>query len=98
MHSERGMPSSTMHRLVEPLAFGWRLPMWDPDGAPAREWFPSALANMDALHGQFDSIWLSDHFVPGTRWMPAEPDALECWTATSYLAARYDKYRFGQIV
>lgn len=53
-----------------PVRFGWRLPMWDPDGAPVPAWLPAVRANLDALRGKFDSVWLSDHFVPGAPWMP----------------------------
>jgi alkanesulfonate monooxygenase SsuD/methylene tetrahydromethanopterin reductase-like flavin-dependent oxidoreductase (luciferase family) len=81
-----------------PVRFGWRLPMWDPDGAPATDWLPDVRANLDALRGKFDSVWLSDHFVPGTTWMPPEPDTLECWTATVHFAAAFPEYQYGQIV
>jgi alkanesulfonate monooxygenase SsuD/methylene tetrahydromethanopterin reductase-like flavin-dependent oxidoreductase (luciferase family) len=75
-----------------PLRFGWRVPMWDPDGAPAPAWLPEVRANLDALHGVYDSIWLSDHFVPGASWMPPEPDTLECWTAVAHFATAYPEY------
>ena len=81
-----------------PLRFGWRLPMWDPAGAPRRSWLPAIHTNLAALRGRFHSVWLSDHFVPGTGWMPPEPDTLECWTATAAFAAAYPEYDFGQIV
>jgi alkanesulfonate monooxygenase SsuD/methylene tetrahydromethanopterin reductase-like flavin-dependent oxidoreductase (luciferase family) len=80
------------------VRFGWRMPMWDPDGAPATAWLPGIRAHLEALRGRFDSVWLSDHLVPGTRWMPPEPDTLECWTSTAYLAAAYPDYQYGQIV
>jgi len=80
------------------VRFGWRLPMWDPEGAPAATWLPAVHANLDALRGKFASVWLSDHFVPGTGWMPPEPDTLECWTATAALAMAYPDYDFGQVV
>jgi alkanesulfonate monooxygenase SsuD/methylene tetrahydromethanopterin reductase-like flavin-dependent oxidoreductase (luciferase family) len=80
------------------LQFGWRMPMWDPDGAPAKEWLPQVQENMDVLRRHYQTVWLSDHFVPGTNWMPPEPDTLECWTATAYLAAAFPEYQFGQIV
>ena len=81
-----------------PLRFGWRLPMWDPDKAPARSWLPDVHANLDALRGKFDSVWTSDHFVPGTRWMEPDPDTMECWTATSYFAGLYPEFDYGQVV
>ena len=81
-----------------PLRFGWRMPMWDPAGAPATSWLPAARANLAALRGKYDSVWLSDHFVPGTNWMPPEPDTLECWTATVHFSAVFPEYQYGQVV
>ena len=81
-----------------PLKFGWRVPMWDPDLAPAAAWLPAVRANLDTLRGLYDSIWLSDHLVPGTPWMPPEPDTLECWTAVTHFATAYPEYQVGQIV
>jgi alkanesulfonate monooxygenase SsuD/methylene tetrahydromethanopterin reductase-like flavin-dependent oxidoreductase (luciferase family) len=81
-----------------PLRIGWRMPMWDPDGQAVSAWLPSVASNLEAIRGAFDSVWLSDHFVPGTRWMPPEPDTLECWTATAYLAAAFPDFHYGQIV
>ncbi|MCC7367153.1 MAG: LLM class flavin-dependent oxidoreductase [Chloroflexi bacterium] len=84
--------------LDAPLRFGWRLPMWDPAGAPAVSWLPAVRGNLSALRGKYDSVWLSDHFVPGTPWMPPEPDTLECWTATAHFSAVFPEYQYGQIV
>ncbi len=81
-----------------PLKFGWRVPMWDPDRAPATTWLPAVRASLDALRGSYDSIWLSDHLVPGTTWMPPEPDTLECWTAVTHFATAFPEYQVGQIV
>ena len=81
-----------------PLRFGWRMPMWDPAGAPATSWLPAVRGNLAALRGKYDSVWLSDHFVPGTPWMPPEPDTLECWTATAHFSAAFPEYQYGQIV
>ena len=81
-----------------PLRFGWRIPMWDPEGAPAQEWLPQVHATLAQLRGRFHSIWTSDHFVPGTPWMPPEPDTLECWTATAMFAAAYPEFQVGQVV
>ena len=81
-----------------PLRFGWRMPMWDPAGAPATSWLPAVRANLSQLRGKYDSVWLSDHFVPGTPWMPPEPDTLECWTATVHFSAIFPDYQYGQIV
>lgn len=81
-----------------PLGIGWRMPMWDPDGAPLRDWLPAVHENLHALTGHFGTVWLSDHLVPGSTWMSPVTDTLECWTATAYMAAAHPSYRFGQIV
>lgn len=81
-----------------PLQFGWRMPMWDPEGAPATSWLPDVHANLAALRGKFQAVWLSDHFVPGAGWMPPDPDTLECWTATAAMAMAHPEYDYGQIV
>jgi len=96
-----GVITSTMapgSGRAAPLKFGWRVPMWDPDRAPAPAWLPDVRANLDALRGSYDSIWLSDHLVPGAGWMPPEPDTLECWTAVAHFATAYPEYEVGQIV
>jgi len=91
-------PAAPGSGRATPLRFGWRLPMWDAAGAPLSDWLPGVHQNLQALRGRFDSVWLSDHFIPGTGWMPPEPDTLECWTATAAFAAAYPEYVFGQIV
>jgi alkanesulfonate monooxygenase SsuD/methylene tetrahydromethanopterin reductase-like flavin-dependent oxidoreductase (luciferase family) len=72
--------------------------MWDPDGARAHTWLPAVHENLATLSGKFDSVWLSDHFVPGAGWKSPETDTLECWTATAAFAMAYPAFRYGQIV
>jgi alkanesulfonate monooxygenase SsuD/methylene tetrahydromethanopterin reductase-like flavin-dependent oxidoreductase (luciferase family) len=81
-----------------PVGFGWRMPMWDPHAQPMATWVPDVRRNLEALRGKFDSVWLSDHFIPGSPWMPPEPDAMECWAATAHFSALFPEYRYGQIV
>jgi alkanesulfonate monooxygenase SsuD/methylene tetrahydromethanopterin reductase-like flavin-dependent oxidoreductase (luciferase family) len=81
------------------ITFGWRMPMWDPAGAPLGDWLPDVRRNLDALPADtFRTIWLSDHFVPGTTWAPPHWDTLECMTALIHFATAYPRYRYGQIV
>ncbi len=72
--------------------------MWDPDGAPLAIWLPGVHATLDALRGTYESVWLSDHLVPGAGWKSPDTDTLECWTATAAMAMAYPDYLFGQIV
>lgn len=81
-----------------PVKFGWRMPMWDPDGAPVGTWLPAVHENLDTLTGKFDSVWISDHFVPGAGWKSPDTDTLECWTTSAAMAMRHPDYRVGQIV
>lgn len=81
-----------------PVEFGWRMPMWDPDKAPATTWMPHVHATLGAIEGHYESVWLSDHLVPGAGWMSPEPDTLECWAATCYLAGQHRSFKYGQIV
>ncbi len=46
----------------------------------------------------FETIWMSDHLVPGAPWAPAEWDTLECMTAWIHFASLYPHFRYGQIV
>ena len=78
--------------------FGWRLPMWPADDTPA----PDLLAQIDdhltRLAGLYDSVWLSDHFVPGVNWRGPEAPTLESLSALAYYAGAYQSYDFGTIV
>jgi alkanesulfonate monooxygenase SsuD/methylene tetrahydromethanopterin reductase-like flavin-dependent oxidoreductase (luciferase family) len=81
------------------ITFGWRMPMWDPAGAPLGAWLPGIRQTLDALPGEvFQTVWQSDHFVPGTGWAPPEWDTLECMTALIHFATAYPQFRYGQIV
>jgi alkanesulfonate monooxygenase SsuD/methylene tetrahydromethanopterin reductase-like flavin-dependent oxidoreductase (luciferase family) len=46
----------------------------------------------------FQTVWMSDHLVPGAGWAPPEWDTLECVTALIHFATAYPRYRYGQIV
>lgn len=82
----------------DPVRFGYRLPIWDPKGTSATEWWPRLLHQLDVLPPAFESVWLADHFVPGADWMPADTDTLEAWTAACFLAASYPRLRVGHLV
>src|SRR5919198_2751342 len=75
------------------------MPMWDPAGAKLGAWLPHVRAHLDRLPRQvFQTVWMSDHLVPGTTWAPPEWDTLECVTALIHFATAYPRYRYGQIV
>ncbi|MFN8511290.1 MAG: LLM class flavin-dependent oxidoreductase [Thermomicrobiales bacterium] len=81
------------------ITFGWRMPMWDPAGAPLGAWLPGVRQVLDALPVEvFQTVWQSDHLVPGAGWAPPEWDTLECMTALIHFATAYPQFRYGQIV
>lgn len=91
MSNPRGRP--------ERVTYGWRLPMWDPAGKKLETWLPPVRENLDALRGSiYETVWMSDHLVPGTTWAPPEWDTLECVTTLIHFASLYPNYRYGQIV
>lgn len=81
------------------ITYGWRMPMWDPAGERLQTWLPHVHEHLQALQGSiYESVWMSDHLVPGTTWAPPEWDTLECITALIHFATLYPRYRYGQIV
>jgi alkanesulfonate monooxygenase SsuD/methylene tetrahydromethanopterin reductase-like flavin-dependent oxidoreductase (luciferase family) len=81
------------------ITYGWRMPMWDPAGRKLEAWLPDVRAHLDALRGSiFQSVWMSDHLVPGSTWAPPQWDTLECVTTLIHFATLYPNYRYGQIV
>ncbi|HVC34736.1 MAG TPA: LLM class flavin-dependent oxidoreductase [Chloroflexota bacterium] len=82
-----------------PVTFGWRMPMWDPAGAKLEQWLPGVREHLAALQGSiFQTVWMSDHLVPGSTWAPPHWDTLECVTSLIHFASLYPSYRYGQIV
>src|SRR5215831_5970713 len=81
------------------ITYGWRMPMWDPGGAKLPAWLPGVHAHLNTLEGSiFETVWMSDHLVPGATWAPPEWDTLECVTALIHFATLHPRYRYGQIV
>lgn len=85
--------------MRDQVTFGWRMPMWDPAGAPLATWLPDVRRTLDALPVEtFETVWMSDHLVPGVTWAPPQWDTLECMTALIHFASTHPGYRYGQIV
>src|SRR5215472_1810774 len=75
------------------------MPMWDPAGAPLETWLPHVHEHLRALdRSVYETVWMSDHLVPGANWAPPHWDTLECVTALIHFATLYPRYRYGQIV
>lgn len=81
------------------VTYGWRMPMWDPSGAKLETWLPHIHTHLEKLQGTlFETVWMSDHLVPGSNWAPPQWDTLECVTSLIHFASLYPRYRYGQIV
>jgi alkanesulfonate monooxygenase SsuD/methylene tetrahydromethanopterin reductase-like flavin-dependent oxidoreductase (luciferase family) len=90
--------TSTAPGSRTPIRFGYKLPIWDPKGTRAGEWWPQVLGHLEVLPAEYESIWLSDHMMPGVSWMSATTDTLEAWTTATALAVRYPTLRVGHLV
>ncbi|HLH73882.1 MAG TPA: hypothetical protein VKX96_11420, partial [Chloroflexota bacterium] len=91
MSNPRGRPNQ--------ITFGWRIPMWDPAGAKLETWLPHVHEHMAALQNSvFQTVWLSDHLIPGSTWANPSWDQLECMTTMIHFATLFPRYRYGQIV
>lgn len=80
------------------VEFGWRLPMWPADDTPGAILIQQIENHLRRMDDAIDTIWLSDHFVPGNGWRGPEPDILEAWSAMAHWAAAFPRYRYGHIV
>jgi alkanesulfonate monooxygenase SsuD/methylene tetrahydromethanopterin reductase-like flavin-dependent oxidoreductase (luciferase family) len=86
-----------MHQdATHTLKFGWFMIAM---GVPGREHVPLLVDEepevLPVVARHFDSMWVHDHFYafrdPSDAW-------LECWTALTWLAARYPSVSVGPIV
>ena len=68
------------------VEFGLALTPGSRRGQAAGQWLDDLDASLTPLSGQFQSLWMSDHFF----WDDAPTH--EAWTTISYLAARYPQF------
>jgi alkanesulfonate monooxygenase SsuD/methylene tetrahydromethanopterin reductase-like flavin-dependent oxidoreductase (luciferase family) len=80
------------------IKFGIRLPAFPLDESRRGQFRGQIFSYLSRLDGQFDSVWIADHFIPW--YEPQDPltDTLECWTALAFLAGKFQHYDFGSIV
>ncbi len=84
------------HDDAQTIKFGWFMIAM---GVPGREQVPLLVEEepevLPVVARHFDSMWVQDHFYafrdPSDAW-------LECWTALTWLAARYPSVSVGPIV
>jgi alkanesulfonate monooxygenase SsuD/methylene tetrahydromethanopterin reductase-like flavin-dependent oxidoreductase (luciferase family) len=79
------------------VQFGWTAPVI---GVPESGGQPIVIQEqecgvLDAVNEHFDSVWCADHFYGFDR---IDDPYLECWTALTWLAARYPKLLVGGMV
>jgi F420-dependent oxidoreductase-like protein len=84
--------------MNHPVQFGFRIPDFPLNGSRGRTFTNQIIACMDEIHGDFDSAWEADHFVPWASSLDPTTDTLEAWTTITYLAGRYTNLVFGNIV
>jgi len=80
------------------VKFGIRVPSFPIDGSGSSKFILQIINYLRDLETQYDSAWISDHFVPWADFVSKKISILECFTALSYLSAVFDKLDFGSIV
>jgi len=80
------------------LRFGWHMPSCPVDGSNAADFLDQLQQALAQLQPHFDSIWVDDHVVPGSSWLPNETPYLESLTTIAYLAPLYPTLQFGTSV
>lgn len=80
------------------LRFGWHMPSCPVDGGSAADFLDQLRHALAHLQPYFDSVWVDDHVVPGSSWLPNETPYLECLTTIAYLAPLFPDLQFGSSV
>jgi len=80
------------------LRFGWHMPSCPVDGSSAAVFLDQLQQALAHLQPHFDSVWVDDHVVPGSSWLPNDTPYLECLTTIAYLAPLYPTLQFGTSV
>lgn len=80
------------------IKFGWRVPAFPVDSSRGADFVGQIRHTLARIEGQFDSAWVSDHFVPWSDTVPVARDNLEGWTAIAHLSGAFPRLDFGNIV
>ena len=80
------------------LRFGWHMPSCPVDGSSAADFLDQLRHALAHLQPHFDSVWVDDHVVPGSSWLPNDTPYLDCLTTIAYLAPLYPDLQFGSSV
>lgn len=84
--------------MSDPVEFGWRIPDFPVNGTRGRAFVSQINATLEALRGNFTSVWAADHFVPWAEFQDPATETYECWTTLAYLAGLFPDFKFGSIV
>ena len=74
------------------------MPSCPVDGSSAAVFLDQLRHALAQLQPHFDSVWVDDHVVPGSSWLPNDTPYLECLTTIAYLAPLYPDLQFGSSV
>ena len=78
--------------------FGIRIPDFPLDNTQGKAFTQQIVGFLDEVNYLYDSAWEADHFLPWAGFANPSTDTLEAWTTISFLAGRYPKITFGNIV
>ena len=62
------------------VEFGWRMMDFPIKEQNIKEFFSDYVSYVEELKDSFNSLWVSDHFIPWAVKGPETP-TLECWTS-----------------
>src|ERR1051325_10564195 len=82
-------------RFMGDLGFWWHMPCRPVDGGSTADFLDQLRHALAQLRPHFDSVWVDDHVVPGSSWLPHEPPYLECMTTIAYLAPIFPNLKSG---
>ena len=84
--------------MTHTIQFGLRIPDFPLDKIRGGAFTQQIIHLLDEVHEMYDSAWEADHFIPWAGFANPTTDTLEAWTTISYLAGRYPKLTFGNLV
>lgn len=80
------------------LQFGWHMPSCPVDGSSESAFIADLNQALSHLQLHFDSVWVDDHMIPGSSWLPNDIPYLECLTTIAHLASTHPSLKFGASV
>jgi alkanesulfonate monooxygenase SsuD/methylene tetrahydromethanopterin reductase-like flavin-dependent oxidoreductase (luciferase family) len=80
------------------LQFGWHMPSCPVDGSSESAFIADLNQALSHLQPHFDSVWVDDHMIPGSSWLPNDIPYLECLTTIAHLASTHPSLKFGASV